>query len=58
MEFSPLKDKSLPAGIDGMYIGGGYPELFAAQLSANRRMREAVSGCAKKAFLYMPNAAD
>ena len=48
VEFSPLKDKSLPPGIDAMYIGGGYPELFSAQLSANRRMREAVSGYAKK----------
>jgi len=42
VEFSPLKDKTLPPGIDGMYIGGGYPELFGAQLSANFRMREAV----------------
>mgnify|MGYP001570913838 CR=1 FL=1 len=42
VEFSPLKDKSLPPGIDGMYIGGGYPEFFAAQLSANIRMRKAV----------------
>lgn len=42
VKFSPLKDKSLPAGICGMYIGGGYPELFAARLSANIRMREAV----------------
>ena len=48
VEFSPLKDKSLPPGIDAMYIGGGYPELFSAQLSANRRMREVVSGYAKK----------
>ena len=42
VEFSPLKDKSLPPGIDGLYIGGGYPELFAAQLSANIRMRKAI----------------
>src|SRR3989338_2919375 len=48
VEFSPLKDKSLPPDIDGMYIGGGYPELFSARLSANCRMREAVSGYAKK----------
>mgnify|MGYP001566210251 FL=1 len=48
VEFSPLKDKSLPQGIDGLYIGGGYPELFSARLSANLRMREDVSryaGC-------------
>ena len=48
VEFSPLNDKSLPAGIDGLYIGGGYPELFSARLSANLRMREDVlryAGC-------------
>lgn len=42
VEFSSLKDKSLPPEIDGIYIGGGYPELFAAQLSANIRMRNSV----------------
>lgn len=34
--FSPLRDHSLPAGIDGLYLGGGYPELFAEKLSRNR----------------------
>ena len=34
--FSPLRDRSLPAGIDGIYLGGGYPELFAENLSKNR----------------------
>ncbi len=48
VEFSPLKGKSLPLGIDGIYIGGGYPELFSAQLSANLRMREAVLRFAEK----------
>lgn len=36
--FSPVKDPSLPE-IDGLYIGGGYPELFAAELEANESMR-------------------
>ena len=36
--FSPLRDRSLPAGIDGLYLGGGYPELFAEKLSKNREL--------------------
>ncbi|MEA1967833.1 MAG: cobyrinate a,c-diamide synthase [Thermodesulfobacteriota bacterium] len=33
--FSPLSDAHLPENIHGIYLGGGYPELFAKQLSAN-----------------------
>ncbi|TGM98173.1 cobyrinate a,c-diamide synthase [Leptospira yasudae] len=35
--FSPIKDNRLPE-VDGLYIGGGYPELHAAALSENREM--------------------
>lgn len=42
IEFSPLKDYELPKGIDGLLLGGGYPELHAKQLSENIRLREAV----------------
>ena len=40
--FSPLLDAGLPPGIDGLYLGGGYPELHAARLAGNASMREAV----------------
>lgn len=47
VEFSPLSDAQLPAQTDALYIGGGYPELYAAQLSANtalaNEMREFVA---------------
>lgn len=33
--FSPLKDENLP-DVDGLYIGGGYPELFSKELSKNK----------------------
>jgi cobyrinic acid a,c-diamide synthase len=38
--FSPLHDRGLPAGLNGLYLGGGYPELYGAPLSDNRTMRE------------------
>ena len=37
--FSPVKDPALPE-VDELYIGGGYPELFAAELEANESMRQ------------------
>lgn len=35
VEFSPLADTSLPCGIQGIYLPGGYPELYAGRLAAN-----------------------
>jgi len=36
--FSPLTDDHLPHGIDGIYLGGGYPEVFAKTLSGKKEL--------------------
>ena len=38
-EISPLQDEELPT-IDGLYAGGGFPEVYAPRLSANFALRE------------------
>jgi len=43
VEFSPIADGALPADLDGIYLGGGYPELHAEALSANEPMRAAMA---------------
>lgn len=40
--FSPLRDKTLPGELAGLYLGGGYPELYAERLSSNREMLRCV----------------
>ena len=49
VEFSPLRDKELPEA-DGFYFGGGYPELYAGELSANKEMLAAVRQAAQAGF--------
>lgn len=38
VKFSPLEDHNIPE-CDGIYIGGGFPEVFAKELSANKSIR-------------------
>lgn len=40
--WSPLTDPELPPAVQGLYFGGGFPEMFAAQLAANTSARKAV----------------
>ncbi|MCD4723099.1 MAG: cobyrinate a,c-diamide synthase [Desulfobacula sp.] len=49
VEFSPLNDDKLPQNIDGIYFGGGYPEVFAKKLSEKNKLlqeikKQSVSG--------------
>lgn len=41
--FSPVSDKKLPEGIDGMILGGGFPEVLADRLEGNRSMIRSVT---------------
>lgn len=41
--FSPLQDETLPDGVDGLYLGGGYPELYAHKLAANYSMMQSLA---------------
>ncbi len=42
VSFSPIKEDRLPENLDGLYFGGGYPELFAAQLADNSGLRKQI----------------
>lgn len=45
--WSPLKDANIPHNVQGLYFGGGFPEVFASQLAANkpllRQLKQSIS---------------
>ncbi|MFF1421931.1 cobyrinate a,c-diamide synthase [Streptomyces sp. NPDC058280] len=53
--FDPLRDEKLPDGTRGLVIGGGFPEVYAPELSANEPLRKAV---AELAYSGAPVAAE
>lgn len=46
--FSPIEDEKLPQGIHGIYLGGGYPELYMEQLSSNKHMLKSINDAIDK----------
>ncbi len=65
--FSPIKDKKLPSDIHGIYMGGGYPELYLKELSQNSEMIQSVKLLLKNntpciaecgAFMYLSKSID
>lgn len=63
--FSPLEDPALPEDIHGVYLGGGYPELYGERLAANEAMRASVRAALERGtpciaecggFMYLTEA--
>ena len=63
--FSPITDGALPENIDGLYLGGGYPELCAKELGENASMRASVRAALERGvpciaecggFMYLTEA--
>jgi len=48
VEFSPLKSGKLPEDVDGLYIGGGFPEIFAEKIAVNKSLRNEIKQRAEK----------
>lgn len=46
--FSPLKEEKIPDNIQGLLLGGGYPELYVTELSANIKMKSSIKDALEK----------
>jgi len=52
LPFSPMADQELPAELDALYFGGGYPELYARELSENRPMLDKIRAFIRSGYVY------
>jgi cobyrinic acid a,c-diamide synthase len=50
--FSPLRDEHLPVETDGIFLGGGFPEVYAASLAANEALRRALRVASHDTVIY------
>lgn len=50
VRFDPLRDEELPERTSGVVIGGGFPEMHAAELSSNEPLRNALSAFGKAPY--------
>ena len=50
--FSPLHDPCLPDDVDGIYLGGGYPEMYLKELNANRTMIRSLREFGENHLIY------
>ena len=51
--FSPIADKELPEGVNGLILYGGYPEVYAKELSENKTMIESIRKAIKGGMPYL-----
>ncbi len=51
--FSPLENESIPKDANGLIIGGGYPELFAMDLSINTNTKDSIIRAVKSGMPYI-----
>ena len=47
VEFSPVYDSKVPENVDFIYLGGGYPELYAKELAENTEMKKSITAAHK-----------